>query len=62
MNAPTNTNDISNNSTGSRTGNNRGEITFEYFVQTPDNVYSSTPLSTDNLSNLFHNRFLGNNR
>ena len=63
MRGPTNVNDISNNTANTaNTANNLGEITFEYIVQTPDNVYSSTSLSNDSLSNLFRNTFLGNNR
>jgi hypothetical protein len=57
MSGSTNASDISNN-----TANNLGEITFEYIIQTPDNVYSTSSLSNDSLSNLFRNTFLGNNR
>ena len=51
-------NDISNNTSFSN-ASNIGEIAFEYIIQTPDNVYSSSSLSNDSLSSLFRDAFLG---
>ena len=51
-------NDISNN-TQFNNSNNIGDIAFEYIIQTPDNVYSSSSLSNDSLSSLFRDAFLG---